>query len=135
MACTTDNATNNDSLMNTLEATCKDRNIDFIVKNNHIRYLAYIINLTAQAALSSLKVSYAENETEILNKNYGMNEIIPKVSHKVIFKIKLILIYYIFLYCANHYYYYFVSFLQFWYYFLITLFTLLHHFNIISALK
>jgi len=79
MACTTDNASNNDTFMNFLERTCTDRNIDFTPRNNHIRCLAHIINLAAQEALSTLKVKYVENEDELLN-NEEMSEVIPKVS-------------------------------------------------------
>jgi hypothetical protein len=79
MACTTDNASNNDTLMNKLQATCQDRNIEFTVKNNHVRCLAHVINLAAQDALSNLKVGYVENESEILNQNSEISEVIPKV--------------------------------------------------------
>ncbi|GES78261.1 zinc finger BED domain-containing protein DAYSLEEPER-like [Rhizophagus clarus] len=64
MACTTDNASNNDTLMKSLEKTCKDQNIEFTVYNNHIRCLAHIINLAAQDALSTLKVRYVKNEND-----------------------------------------------------------------------
>ncbi|CAB5157831.1 unnamed protein product [Rhizophagus irregularis] len=79
MACTTDNASNNDTLMKALEKTCKDRNIEFTAYNNHIQCLAHIINLAAQDALSTLKVRYMKNENELLN-NDEVSEVIPKVS-------------------------------------------------------
>ncbi|CAB4445821.1 unnamed protein product [Rhizophagus irregularis] len=53
IACTTDNASNNDTLMKSLESVCQERSIDFTTKNNHVRCLAHIINLAAQTALSS----------------------------------------------------------------------------------
>jgi hypothetical protein len=31
--------------MKALELVCQERNIDFTINNNHIRYMAYIINL------------------------------------------------------------------------------------------
>jgi hypothetical protein len=80
MAITTDNATNNDTLMKTLEDTCKSRNIEFSAYNNHVRCLAHIINLSAQDALSKLKVGYVENENEILNDSGEINDVIPKVN-------------------------------------------------------
>jgi hypothetical protein len=80
MACTTDNASNNDTLMKALETTCKNRNIEFTAYNHHIRCLAHIINLAAQDALSMLKVRYVENEDELLN-NDVITEVIPKVSN------------------------------------------------------
>ena len=67
MACTTDNVTNNDTLMHTLETTCKDRNIQFTVHDNHIQCLAHVINLAVQDALSTLKVGYTNNKDKILN--------------------------------------------------------------------
>jgi len=79
MACTTDNASNNDTFMSFLEKICTDRNIEFTPQNNHIRCLAHIINLAAQDALSTLKVKYVDNENELLN-NEEMSEVIPKVS-------------------------------------------------------
>ena len=85
MACTTDNASNNDTLINALEITCKEQNIAFTAYENHIRCLAHIINLSAQDALSTLKVGYLENEDEILI-NDGISEVIPKV--RVIWKIQ-----------------------------------------------
>lgn len=78
MACTTDNATNNDTLMVALERTCKDRNIQFKVRDNHVRCLAHIINLAVQDALSALKVGYVDTEDEILNDD-NVTEVIPKV--------------------------------------------------------
>ena len=80
MACTTDNATNNDTFMITLQQTCENRSIDFTARNNHVRCLAHVINLAAQAALSKLKVGYVDNENEILSNNNEINDVIPKVS-------------------------------------------------------
>ncbi|GBB87922.1 hypothetical protein RclHR1_14400004 [Rhizophagus clarus] len=77
--CTTDNASNNDSLMKSLELVCQERNINFTMKNNHMRCMAHIINLAVQAALSCLKVGYLENENEILNEVDEPTEVIPKV--------------------------------------------------------
>ncbi|CAB5207024.1 unnamed protein product [Rhizophagus irregularis] len=79
IACTTDNASNNDTLMKALEKTCKDRNIEFTAHNNHIRCLAHIINLAAQDALTTLKVKYVDNENELLN-NDEVSEVVPKVN-------------------------------------------------------
>ncbi|GES80463.1 ribonuclease H-like domain-containing protein [Rhizophagus clarus] len=58
MACTTDNASNNDTLMKALEKTSQD-------------------------ALSTLKVRYVENENKLLN-NDEVSEIIPKLRKLVI---------------------------------------------------
>lgn len=67
--------------MKLLESTCKDRNVDFTVKNNHVRCLAHVINLAAQAALSSLKVGYVENVDELLNNTDEIIDVIPKVLY------------------------------------------------------
>ena len=78
MAITTDNVTNNDVLMKMLQDTCQSRNIGFTAYNNHVRCLAHVINLAAQAALTKLKVGYVESEDEILNSNSETNDVIPK---------------------------------------------------------
>jgi hypothetical protein len=80
MAIMTDSATNNDTLMKTLQSTCRSKNIEFTVHNNHVRCLAHVINLAAQAALAKLKVGYVDNEDEILNNNNETNDVIPKVN-------------------------------------------------------
>jgi hypothetical protein len=80
MAITTDNATNNDTLMRMLQNACQSKNIEFTAYNNHVRCLAHVINLAAQAALSKLKVGYVDNEDEILNDNGEISDVIPKVN-------------------------------------------------------
>jgi len=67
--------------MKSLESVCQERSIDFTAKNNHVRCLAHIINLAAQAALSSLKVGYVENENVLLNDTDEITEVIPKVRY------------------------------------------------------
>ncbi|CAB4387224.1 unnamed protein product [Rhizophagus irregularis] len=59
IACTTDNASNNDTLMKALEKT------------------------SAQDALSTLKVKYVENENELLN-NDEVFEVVPKLRKLVV---------------------------------------------------
>lgn len=81
MACTTDNATNNDTFMNMLQIKCECEGIGFTVFHNHVRCLAHVINLAAQAALLKLKVAYVDDESEILNNNNEINDVIPKVSN------------------------------------------------------
>ena len=46
MACTTDSASNNDTLMDSLEFICKDQNINFTKKDHYIRCLAHVIRCT-----------------------------------------------------------------------------------------
>ena len=45
MVITTDNATNNDTLMKMLQDKCQSRNIEFTAYNNHVQCLAHVINL------------------------------------------------------------------------------------------
>ena len=66
--------------MNTLQITCKSRNIEFNIHDNHVHCLAHVINLATQAALAKLKVGYIENENEILNSNSEVIDVIPKVN-------------------------------------------------------
>ncbi|GBC28332.2 zinc finger BED domain-containing protein DAYSLEEPER-like [Rhizophagus irregularis DAOM 181602=DAOM 197198] len=84
IACITDNTTNNDTLMSALEKTCQEKGINFTVYNNHIRCMAYIINLTVQDALSNLKVGYIESKDEILNQNKEIVDVISKLCKLVI---------------------------------------------------
>ena len=42
--------------------------IEFDKKNQHIRCLAHVINLSAQEALKSLKSAADKNENELLNE-------------------------------------------------------------------
>ena len=100
MACTTDSASNNDTLMDSLEFTCTNENINFTKKHNHIRCLAHVINLAAQDALTALKVGYSENEDEVFNQN-NPNGVIPKVKlefinyvNNVILNLLIFLLYY-----------------------------------------
>jgi len=81
MACTMDNASNNDTLMNKLQVTCQSRKIEFTANNNHVRCLAHVINLTAQAALFKLKADYVKNENKILDQDNEISEDIPKISN------------------------------------------------------
>lgn len=90
MACTTDNATNNDTFLSLLQTKCESEGIGFATRNNHVRCLAHVINLAAQAALLKLKVAYIDDESEILNNNNEINDVIPKVSIYIIYLIKSI---------------------------------------------
>ena len=69
--------------MNILQTTCKDRNIEFNKHDSYVRYLAYMINLVIQTALLKLKVEYVENESEILNNNSEINDVIPKIQQQI----------------------------------------------------
>lgn len=83
MAITTDNTSNNDTLIKMVQDTCKNRNIEFTASNNHVRCLAHVINLATQDALSNLKVGYVESENDILNNNAEIRDVIPKVNKKI----------------------------------------------------
>ena len=81
MACTMNNASNNDTLMNKLQVTCQSRKIEFTANNNHVRCLVHVINLVAQAALFKLKADYVKNENKILDQDNEISEDIPKISN------------------------------------------------------
>ncbi|CAB5183107.1 unnamed protein product [Rhizophagus irregularis] len=87
MAITTDNTSNNDTLIKMVQDTCKNRNIEFTASNNHVRCLAHVINLAIQDALSNLKVGYVESENDILNNNAEIRDVIPKLR-KLVVKIR-----------------------------------------------
>jgi hypothetical protein len=55
LAVTTDNASNNDTFLERLESICKQRGISFTKEDNHVRCMAHVINLAAQAFLKALK--------------------------------------------------------------------------------
>ena len=67
--------------MKSLQNACQNQNIEFSSYNNHVRYLAHVINLAAQNALTKLKVNYSESEDEILNDDGEITEVIPKVNY------------------------------------------------------
>ena len=84
MVCTTDSASNNDTLMAAIEKMCRSQNIDFTKKNNHVRCLAHVINLAVQDALKVLKAENAAGEDVIFNEDQDesddVHEVIPKVG-------------------------------------------------------
>lgn len=81
MACTTDSASNNDTLMIAIERTCRRQNIDFTKDKNHVRCLAHIINLAVQDALRVLNAESTVDEDNIFNldENGDILDVIPKV--------------------------------------------------------
>lgn len=79
LACTTDNASNNDTFMEHLEKICHNAGITFDAENQRVRCIAHILNLAVQEALKTLKADQAANEDELLDIEIDMNEVIPKV--------------------------------------------------------
>jgi len=77
MTCTTNNVSNNDIFITIIEKICYNKNINFNKDENHVWYLAYIINLVVQDVLKILKAGNPENE-DIENKE-NIYYIIPKV--------------------------------------------------------
>lgn len=81
MACTTDNASNNDVFMDNLEVFCKQNNVGFNRKESHIRCIGHIINLGVQACLKELKYGNAdEGDSELAECDAEVTDLIPKVS-------------------------------------------------------
>src|SRR6266487_1864401 len=77
MVCTTDSASNNNTIMVVIENTCCNKNIDFTKDKNYVRCLAYIINLTIQDVLRALKAENVKDNR--INDNDVINNVIPKV--------------------------------------------------------
>lgn len=63
---TTDNASNNKTLMQILTRVLKLEGISFEQKDQWVRCLAHVINLAVQAALASLKATAANSEDAVL---------------------------------------------------------------------
>ncbi len=85
MACTTDNASNNDTFIRSLEVTCSAEGIEFKAEKQHVRCLAHIINLAVQQALKSLEAEGAATDDELISDDNEVvsevvSEVIPKVS-------------------------------------------------------
>ena len=56
MSITTNNANNNLTFLGAVETAFSAGNLEFNVKNHHVRCLAHVINLAAQQILQSLNV-------------------------------------------------------------------------------
>ncbi|GBC51380.2 zinc finger BED domain-containing protein RICESLEEPER 2-like [Rhizophagus irregularis DAOM 181602=DAOM 197198] len=66
---TTDNASNNNTFLEEVSNKLVEKNIEFDNVNQHVCYLAHIINLAAQEALKSLKATVNTSEDEFLNQH------------------------------------------------------------------
>lgn len=79
---TSDNASNNDTLMKYLENICQEENIHFDAIDSHCRCMAHVMNLAVQVILKQIKAGEAQTEDDILeNMDTTMTtgEVIPKV--------------------------------------------------------
>lgn len=76
------------TMLNNISTILSEKNIDFDVKNQHVRCLAHIINLAVQKFLESLNASgpndenSLENDVETENK---LKNIIYRVSLYLLF--------------------------------------------------
>ena len=66
LAVTTDNASNNSTLLARLEDSCNQRDIPFSVAQNRVRCAAHAINLAVQALLHELKAEPPASEDDCL---------------------------------------------------------------------
>jgi hypothetical protein len=57
---TTDNASNNGKLLTDLESACSERGFTFAKSQQHVRCVAHVVNLAAQAFLRKLKAEDSE---------------------------------------------------------------------------
>jgi hypothetical protein len=69
MGITTDNASNNNTFIESLSEWMNEENI-FFNNNNHFRCFAHVINLSVQVALNSLKNNLDQVILKILFLNY-----------------------------------------------------------------
>ena len=71
-----------------LKNICKEENIEFNRRENHIRCVAHIINLAVQNALKMLKTgNIDEQDLELNESNAQISDLVPKVSfYSYIFK-------------------------------------------------
>ncbi|CAB5357933.1 unnamed protein product [Rhizophagus irregularis] len=78
------NVANNNTFLKSLEQTCVENHIAFHHKENHVRCIAHIMNLTVQEILKHIRVGEAQDENiileELLEKNNKTNDIIPKLK-------------------------------------------------------
>lgn len=74
MAITSDNASNNDTMLQTLQEEWKDGGVTFDAKKQHQRCLAHIINLGVNATLKKLNMSDEELEESDLNLDLDLSE-------------------------------------------------------------
>ncbi|CAB4391009.1 unnamed protein product [Rhizophagus irregularis] len=84
LAIAADNAANNNTFLKSLEQTCVENHIAFHHKENHVRCIAHIMNLTVQEILKHIRAGEAQDENiileELLEKNNKTNDIIPKLK-------------------------------------------------------
>jgi hypothetical protein len=82
LAITADNASNNDSMCNSLENYFQELGVDFTAKNNQIRCLGHVINLAAQSLLKSMECDNTTSERDIFDDDQSYEAIpaIKKVS-------------------------------------------------------
>ena len=79
----TDSASNNLTLMQALENTCKSENIKFDKYDQHVCCIAHVLNLAVQEALVTLKAGEVTDENELLQEEQDTQRIcniIPKVN-------------------------------------------------------
>ena len=88
---TADNSANNNTFLKELGYICEEEKIDFHFKENHVRCLAHIMNLTTQEILKHVKAGEACEENIILeeiSKKSGDVNVILRLR-KLIVKIQI----------------------------------------------
>lgn len=65
---TTDSASNNDTFLQALEITCKNSDIPFDAKKNHVRCLAHVMNRVVGDILKGVEMEISQDEEELLEE-------------------------------------------------------------------
>ena len=80
---TTDSASNNDTFLQALEITCKNSDILFDAKRNHVRCIAHVMNRAVGDIIKGMKMEALQDEEELLeeeNEEAAFEQVASKVS-------------------------------------------------------
>jgi hypothetical protein len=80
---TTDSASNNDTFLQALEITCKNSDIPFDARKNHVRCIAHVMNRVVGDILKGVKMGAFQDEEELLEEEEKEEATIDEVASKV----------------------------------------------------
>jgi len=87
LAITTDNASSNDVFLAQLESDCLPRGMTFSKNENHVRCVAHVINIAAQALLKELQSEALDSEDDLLavpDSDADLSHCIPRLRRLVV---------------------------------------------------